>query len=201
MEQESSKSHDKYLVFKRINDAIRTNNQKEISAIYQEHIHDFFRFIRKHFQVLAEDELISIYNDSLQFVFEQSRSGKLMFYGAKFHTYLFAVGLNRAYSYIRNNKTNDPVMENISEWQNILSGKDPEVNASDFQLIMDLVNKMKAPCDIILSLTYEGFELSSIAEVIERTPNATKTKRSECLKSLRAMLEKIKIRKEDIYGR
>jgi len=202
MKTKSSELPDPYSDFRKINLAIENNNQREINAIYKKYIVYFSAYIKKYYASLEKEEIISIYNDTLQFVFAQSAKGELRFYGAQFQTYLIRVGINRTLSYIKKYKKDESVTEELSTFEYVVSDTTNEsiVHSSDFELILDIVKNMKAPCDIILSLTYEGVELEGIAEIIDRTKDATKTKRSSCMKTLRMILENQKIKRTDVYG-
>lgn len=203
MKAKHSKYHDKYIEFQRINKAIAANDHKEIGRIYKQYVSSFCTFIKKRYRFLEQDELMSIYNDSLQFVFTQSTMGKLRFYQAEFKTYLMAIGLKKSLSYIgKYRREYHVVVETFEESLHDVREPGPEIDihAIDFQYIMKIVEQMKAPCDIILSLTYKGVGLDDIAALLNRTRNAIKTKRSACLKQIRVMLDKKNIKGEDVYG-
>ncbi|NDV65370.1 RNA polymerase sigma factor [Bacteroides sp. 224] len=201
MEQEHSTSHDKQEEFLRVNRAIASHDRREIALIYEKYIAYFCGFMRKRYAFLTEEELHSIYNESLAFVFEWSKRGKLQFYGADIKTFLLNVGIKRAISYMKKFK-DDGYTESIDELKNLPADveKEKALHSIDSRLIRSIVNGMKAPCDVILSLTFVDAPLKDIAEALGRTVDATKTKRSNCIKQIRQKLEQLKIRKEDLYG-
>jgi RNA polymerase sigma factor (sigma-70 family) len=182
--------------------AIKDNNQRKITEIYDEYRGAFISFSKKNYD-LPKDIAEDIYQDAFLAMHQNIQSGKLTNLTVPLRTYLFQIGKNKIFDYFKKKK-NEIELERFpersssdSEWDNFDQFFDDE--GSDIEkrslIIYRTVSQMDSPCKEILFYFYwEKKKMEDIADLMKyNSADVAKSQKSRCMKKVTAYItEKLK---------
>lgn len=171
-------------------DSIASGDPAVIRLLYREYQPDFIAWTRKTFG-LAPDEAREIFQESVVTLYENVINGKLVDVKSSIKTYLFAIGKNKTFEFLRR-KGRIESLDNLSRSQEpvdeAVAGFESDSEMMRRQKIMkECVRELGQACQDILTLYY--FQQLSLVQICEKlqykNEETVKSQKFKCMQQLR----------------
>lgn len=171
---------------------IAHGNNHAFTELYEMYRSEFIGYIRKSYKG-QDDIILDIYQDSCVALYDNIRTGKLsaISLNVKLKTYLFGIGHNKLVDVYRrsDSKHKTHFVEGIDNSKDYNSEYRDECSEKD-EIIRQAVNAMNEPCNTILTLYYwDDKSIKDIAEIQNKTAEATKMQKSRCMSKLKSYIK------------
>ena len=160
-------------------EAIRLGSEKVLFALYDEMKSEFVSWVLANHKVSREDAK-DIFQDAIIDFHSNVRDGKFRGNGASIRTYLFAIGKNKVYSFLKHSG------RMTFEVADIQSVREDDEDTNKVAIIKRAIDEMGEACRKVLLMFYErNFSMDDIATSMGyASANVAKKKKHICLKKL-----------------
>lgn len=166
------------------------------NRIYSELRAGFFAYIHVAVQLITEEELEEVYNDSFLALCNNISSGKLQSLTCSLQTYINQIGRNKAISLLRtkDNTTELPDYEIGFPNSGFDMADDDETDVEMQEEVYRIVQEFD--CDkcrkILFGFYWQHLSLETLAQLIgARSADVVKTEKSRCMKRLREKVKEV----------
>jgi RNA polymerase sigma factor (sigma-70 family) len=179
---------------------IQNGDSKGVSIIYERYRRDFVRWALK-FARCSEDDAFEFYQASVTIVYDNIMTGKLDELSSSLKTYLFGVGKNLIWQYLRQKDRDMRLNAEYYLLKHMEQNKEGDVLAEErnLELISRCFSELGNPCHDLLDLYYyQKKSMEDItAELNYKNTDSAKNQKYKCMERLRKMVE-AEIAKETI---
>ena len=172
---------------------IKADNQRKISALYNEHKAPFINYSVNNFK-LTRDTAEDVYQDAFLALHQNVQNGKLTNLTVPLRTYLFQIGKNKIYDYFKRagKEIDIDSLSHLITSENELGDfgliyEDEDSDSEQRNLIVyNTVSEMGSPCKEVLSYYYwDDKSMKEIAELMNySSSDVAKTQKSKCMKKI-----------------
>ncbi len=177
-------------------DKIKQGDDAWIREAYREYRQAFARWIRKQFLV-PEEVAADLFQSALLTLCENVKSGRLTELTSSLQTYLFAIGKNKAFEYLKQQARH----QNISVYDFSLlyyDSGDADMARENQNLLtqmLDVVSRLGQPCLPLLHLFYyENKSWEEISGMLGyKTVNSAKNMKYKCMQKIKEMMTAVTV--------
>ena len=172
---------------------IKANNQRKITALFNEHKAPFINYSIKNFK-LKKGDAENIYQEAFLALHQNVQNGKLTNLTVPLRTYLFQIGKNKIYDFFkRAGKEVDIVCllhlitsENeLGDFDLIYEDEDSDSERKKL-IVYNTVSEMGSPCkEVLFYYFWDDKSMKEIAELMNySSSDVAKTQKSKCMKKI-----------------
>jgi RNA polymerase sigma factor (sigma-70 family) len=171
---------------------IQNGDAKGISTLYELYRVEFIKWAIK-FAKCTEDEAFEFYQGSVMIVYDNIKTGKLEELTSSLKTYLFGIGKNLVWVYLRQKERDKKLMAEYYLLWHIDQTKDAGImnEERNLEIISKCFNQLGNPCHGLLDLHY--YQKKTMEEItVElnyKNTDSTKNQKYKCMERLRKMVE------------
>lgn len=175
---------------KELPDFIKDQGFESYDEIYLKFQNDFSNFARKYH--LEASKVVDIYQDAFIVFYENVISGKLTRLTSTLKTYIFSVGKYLILNEMKKNKkeVNEDYDLQIPDLEK--NALDELLLTEEQQRIVNYIHKLGESCQkVLVYFYYHQHSIKEIQKLMNyNSENVTKSKKSQCLKTLRNLIHK-----------
>ena len=168
---------------------VKNGNDQVLTQIYKEYRNNFIHFAVNRYKIDTEDAK-DIFADVIIELRSNILKGKLNNLTSSLKTYIFAIGKNQVFNFIRNKSRSVPLNEEVKQ----KTAPDTPValleNAERSALLHDLLKQLSASCFKLLKLFYiEQLPVTEIAAIMNYSgSDSVYTQKYKCFNKLKAFV-------------
>jgi RNA polymerase sigma factor (sigma-70 family) len=170
---------------------IQNGDSKGISILYEQYRVEFVRWAIK-FAKCTEDDAFEFYQAVVMIVYDNIMTGKLEELTSSLKTYLFGIGKNLVWQYLRQKDKDKKLKAEYLLW-NMDQTKDAGAlyEERNLEIISRCFSRLGNPCHNLLDLHYyQKKTMEEItAELNYKNTDTTKNQKYKCMERLRKMVE------------
>lgn len=165
---------------------------QDLRIIYKDYRIPFLKWIQGKFP-MSEDDAEDIFQNAVVIFYDKVTTGKLTELYSGIKTYLFGIGQNLAYDYLRAQRRKVHEPEEIL-FRHVVDDSDQEDKMQfeeDLRRAMQALDLLGEPCKSILQLFYfEHQPLEAICQCMNyKSKGSIKVQKCKCLQRLRKLME------------
>ncbi|MCD7972364.1 MAG: sigma-70 family RNA polymerase sigma factor [Candidatus Azobacteroides sp.] len=166
--------------------------EQVLAELYIKCREPFLNFARS-FLLVGEEQILEIYQECfIDLYLQKIKTREYRTFTCSLKTYLFSIGRNKILNYIRDHGkyTRVTLSDYIPEIEN---PEEEEEWKKTQEKIFPIVQRMKEPCNQLLSLYYwEGKDMKKIAEILHfKNEKVAKSKKYKCMQALKEKLSSL----------
>ena len=167
--------------------ALIHNDHSQVRSLYYSHRDAFFAFGKK-YGVKTED-LADLYQEAFLALRKQAIRGKLDNVQSSLKTYLFGIGKNMIYNYLKQRSYLTPLLPDMREEEPYELPERPSLSPEQ-KLLHTHFKSLGEKCRLVLTLFYyRGLTIKEIQEAEGyASENVVKSQKSRCLKTLKDLI-------------
>ncbi len=170
---------------------LKNNDEGAYLKLYKIYKPSFISWIRERFNI-NEDEAVEIFQSTILSFFENIRRSKIDDLKSSLKTYIYAIGKNKAYESLRNQKryqSLDLVIDEEEDMEHIatIDFDSSTVNENRLETMKESLKELGSPCDQIITLFY--FNRLSLEDIKSKfgykSEGSIKSQKFKCMERLR----------------
>jgi RNA polymerase sigma factor (sigma-70 family) len=171
---------------------IQKGDSKGISLFYEKYRVEFLKWAIK-FSKCSEDDAFEFYQASVMIVYDKIMTGKLEELTSSLKTYLFGIGKNLMWQYLRLKDRDKKLKAEYYLLRHMEYEKDADVlhEERNLEIISRCFSQLGDPCHDILDFYY--YQKKTMEEITAqlkyKNTDTTKNQKYKCMERLRKMVE------------
>jgi len=165
------------------------NDTIAVRDLYYAHRNGFFGFGKKY--QIPDDALADIYQEAFVALRKQAIAGKLYEVNSSLRTYLFGIGKNMIFNYLKREKKFVPLTSDPTEGITSIEIEKETTLTIEQELLRSNFKKLGEKCKQMLTMFYyRGLSIDEIAEQGGyENANVVRSQKSRCLKTLKERIK------------